>query len=116
MTGEISNGMVALYKRQFGRGPTKAWTHFAGPDCLVTSLEDSFTPAERKLADLGEYERLREIRLFFQHASDNEFIAIIEEATGRKVRAFISGLDAEKDVSAELFYLEPVAGAGNAHG
>ena len=32
---------------------------------------------------------------------------VIERALGRKVRAFVSGMDTNKDVSAELFYLEP---------
>jgi hypothetical protein len=27
--------------------------------------------------------------------------------TGRRVRAFISGMDASQDVSCEVFYLEP---------
>src|SRR5215203_4246295 len=32
---EISREMVRLYKEQFGRGPTKARTAFAGADCLI---------------------------------------------------------------------------------
>jgi len=36
----ISNAMVKLHKEQFGRGPTRARTHFAGPDALVCVLED----------------------------------------------------------------------------
>ena len=50
---ELSREMVRLYKEQFGRGPTKAKSEFAGPDVLVCTLEDSFTPAERKLAEMG---------------------------------------------------------------
>ena len=45
---EISREMVRLYKEQFGRGPTKARTNFAGPDIVIVTLEDTFTPAERK--------------------------------------------------------------------
>jgi uncharacterized protein YbcI len=36
---EISREMVRLYKDQFGRGPTKARTEFAGPDIVVCTLE-----------------------------------------------------------------------------
>jgi uncharacterized protein YbcI len=32
---------------------------------------------------------------------------VIEQILGRKVRAFISGIDTAKDVSSEVFYLEP---------
>jgi uncharacterized protein YbcI len=103
----VSNAMVRLYKEQFGRGPTKARTHFAGPDVLVSTLENSMTPAERSLVAMGEHQRLRDTRLFFQHAMESEFRRAVEELTGRKVRAFVSGMDTGQDVSTEVFYLEP---------
>jgi uncharacterized protein YbcI len=108
---EISRAMVRLYKDQFGRGPTKARTDFAGPDVLLCTLENSLTPAERSLAAMGEHQRLRDTRLFFQHASEDEFCGVVERILGRKVRAFISGIDTGQDTSAELFYLEPQHGA-----
>jgi uncharacterized protein YbcI len=107
---EISNAMVRLYKEQFGRGPTKAATHYAGPDCIISTLEDSLTPAERNMAALGEHQRLRDVRMFFQYASEQQFRDIIENITGRKVRAFVSGMDTHQDVASEVFYLEPLAG------
>ena len=51
---EISREMVRLYKELFGRGPTKARTEFAGPDIVICTLENTFTPAERSLAEMGE--------------------------------------------------------------
>jgi len=103
----ISREMVRLYKEQFGRGPTKARTDFAGPDVVMCTLENSFTPAERKLSALGESQRLRDTRLYFQHVTETEFRDVIERALHRKVRGFISGVDTAMDISAELFYLEP---------
>jgi uncharacterized protein YbcI len=103
---EISREMVRLYKELFGRGPTKARTEFAGPDIIICSLENTFTPAERSLAEMGEHQRLRDTRLYFQAATADKFREIIERLTGRKVRAFISGLDADVDVCSEVFYLE----------
>ena len=105
---DISNAMVRIYKQQFGRGPTRARTGYVGPDTIISTIEDSFTPAERNLAKAGEHQRLRELRLYFQHASEKEFIAAVEQATGRKVRAFTSATDTHEDVSTEAFYLEPV--------
>lgn len=103
---EISREMVRLYKELFGRGPTKARTEFAGPDIVICSLEDTFTPAERSLAEMGEQKRLRDTRMYFQAATHDKFIEIVERVTGRKVRAFVSGLDASVDICAEVFYLE----------
>jgi uncharacterized protein YbcI len=103
---EISREMVRLYKELFGRGPTKARTEFAGPDIVLCSLENTFTPAERSLAEMGEHQRLRDTRMYFQAATHDKFTEIVERLTGRKVRAFISGLDAGADVCSEVFYLE----------
>lgn len=103
---EISREMVRLYKELFGRGPTKARTEFAGPDIIICSLENTFTLAERSLVEMGEQQRLRDTRMYFQAATADKFREIIERLTGRKVRAFISGLDADEDVCAEVFYLE----------
>jgi uncharacterized protein YbcI len=102
----VSREIVRLYKEQFGRGPTKVWTNFAGPDAVICMLEDTFTPAEHKLAEMGEHQRLRDTRLYFQHATKEEFCSVIERLLGRKVRAFISGVDTQQDVSAEVFFLE----------
>jgi uncharacterized protein YbcI len=104
---QISNEMVRLYKDMFGRGPTRARTSFAGPDTIVSTLEDSLTPAERNLAAMGEHQRLRDVRMLFQYASEEEFREIVERLTGRKVRAFVSGMDTVNDVATEVFYLVP---------
>jgi uncharacterized protein YbcI len=104
----ISNEMVRLYKEQFGRGPTKTRTMWAGRDVLVVVLEDTLTPAERNLLDLGEHARLRDLRMFFQYAAVREFCEPIERITGRKVRAFISGLDTGAEgLALETFVLHP---------
>jgi uncharacterized protein YbcI len=103
----ISNEMVRIYKDQFGRGPTKTRTQWAGPDIVVVTLEQTFTPAERRLRELNEHERLRELRLLFQYAEVSAFCDPVEQLTGRKVRAFISGIDTELDLASEMFVLHP---------
>jgi uncharacterized protein YbcI len=103
---ELSREMVRLYKEQFGRGPTKARTEFAGPDTVLCTLENSLTPAERSLVEMGEHQRLRDTRLYFQHATEGEFRGVVERVLGRKVRAFVSGMDTEQDLASEVFYLE----------
>jgi anti-anti-sigma factor len=57
MMVEISNAMVHLYKELFGRGPTKARTDYAGPDLLVSTLENSLTRIESTMVAAGEHER-----------------------------------------------------------
>ena len=108
LMSSISNEMVKLYKEQFGRGPTKVRTHWAGPDTVVVLLEDTLSPAERNLVKMGEHQRLRDLRMFFQYATVREFCAPIERLTGRKVRSFLSAIDTEVEgLSTEVFVLHP---------
>ncbi len=104
----VSNEMVRLYKEQFGRGPTRARTNWAGSDTLVCLLEDTLTPAERNLARMGEHQRLRDTRMFFQYATVSEFCEPVERITGRTVRSFQSSVDTKVDgMSCELFVFHP---------
>ena len=110
-TAELSNAMVRIYKEQFGRGPTKAHTVYATDDLLICTLENSLTPAERSMLELDEHQRVREIRMFFQHAAEKEFVDTVERVSGRRVRGFVSGTDTHQDISTEVFYLEPSVSA-----
>jgi uncharacterized protein YbcI len=104
----ISNEMVRIYKTHFGRGPTKTKTQWAGDDMLVVTLENTLTPAERSLVNMGEHQRLRDTRLFFQYATVAEFCEPIERITQRKVRSFQSSVDTEVDgLAVEIFILHP---------
>jgi uncharacterized protein YbcI len=70
---QITRAMVAIYKEQFGRGPRHAHSHYSGPNAVVCFLEGTLTPLERKLAEEGEHQRLREIRLWFQYSAEASF-------------------------------------------
>jgi len=105
---EISNAMVQLYKQQFGRGPSSARTFWSGPDAVTCILEDTLTPAERNLVKLGEHQRLRDTRMFFQYATVTEFCQPVELITGRTVRAFHSSIDTKANgMSVETFVFYP---------
>jgi uncharacterized protein YbcI len=107
MLVDVSNAMVRLFKDQFGRGPTKARSHFAGPDTLVCLLENTFTPAERNMVAMGEHQRLRDVRLFFQYATEEQFKETVEGIVGRPVRSFFSSTDTKTDSALEVFVFEP---------
>ena len=88
----VSNAMVRLHKEQFGRGPTKARSYFAGPDNLLSILENVLVPAEQKLIEIGQEERVRDTRTSFQAATQADFIVAVEQIVHRKVRAFASAV------------------------
>jgi len=108
---QLSMAMVKVYKEQFGRGPTRARSSWAGPDTIVCQLWETLTQSERTMAALGEHQRLRDMRLFFQDVAEAEFREAVERLFGRRVRAFISGIDTREDVAVELFVLDPESDA-----
>jgi uncharacterized protein YbcI len=108
----VSGEMVRIYKAHFGRGPETVRTQWAGTDTLIVTLEHTLTPLELKLRALGEHERLRDLRVMMQHAKADTFCAPVERITGRTVRAFLSAIDVEADVSIETFILDRPATPG----
>jgi uncharacterized protein YbcI len=102
--------MVKLHKEQFGRGPTSARSHFAGPDMLLCVLEDVLLPAELKLAAMGEQQRVRESRVAFQAATYADFVDAVEAIIDRKVAAFGSAVDVDENTVFEAFSLVPRPG------
>ena len=104
---EISRSLVQIFKFQFGRGPEAISTRYAGPDAIVSIIRNSLTPVEQSIREMGEHQRLRDIRMLFQHATEPKFRSIVEEITGRRVIAFTSGIDIMEDVCTEFFQLEP---------
>jgi uncharacterized protein YbcI len=112
----VSNAMVKLHKEQFGRGPTHARTHFAGPDSLLCTLEDAMLPAERTMVEMGEQQRVRDSRTFLQVATADQFIDVVEKLVHRRVRAFASAIDPDAGVVWEIFTFEPIRGRADGDG
>jgi uncharacterized protein YbcI len=104
---EISNATVRLYKAAFGRGPTHARARFAGPDTLVVVLQDTMTVSERRLAELGEHERLRAHRLLLHQTVEGEIRSVIEQTLERPATSLICGLDTHRDIAVEVAVLAP---------
>jgi uncharacterized protein YbcI len=106
VAAQISREVVQLHAHSYGRGPTKAKT-YVHDEYILCMLEDVFTPAERTLVSAGKTQEVEAARTAFQQAVREEFIAIVERASGRTVRAFLSQVHVEPELSAELFILEP---------
>ena len=103
----ISNALVALHKEQFGRGPTRARTNFAGNDTLVCVMEEALLPAERVMVQMGDQQRVRESRAALQAATASKFVDAIERIVDREVIAFASATDADHGVVWEIFNFAP---------
>jgi uncharacterized protein YbcI len=107
---QISTRLVQLHSRYYGKGPTKAKTHFVN-DTVICILRGGFTTVERTLIDTGRVDPVMRMRHGFQQAMENEFRTVVEDATGRKVIAYMSTVHIDPDLAVELFVLEPIEDA-----
>jgi uncharacterized protein YbcI len=106
---EVTKGMVSLHRRFYGKGPTEAKT-YAIDDTVVCILHGGFTTVERTLIEEKDVEAVLRVRRSFQRAMERHFTAVVEEALGRKVIAYMSQIHEDPDLAVELFVLEPGEG------
>ena len=104
VVAEISREIVRAHAQYYGRGPTKARTVWKD-DVVVVILEEIFTRAERTLVDAGHFEQVRATRQAFQDEVEPLFRQLIEQATGREVRSFLSQVSPD-GIAAENFVLQ----------
>jgi uncharacterized protein YbcI len=102
----ISEGMVALLKEFYGRGPTRAKSYFED-DLVVCVLRGGFSRVEQTLLDGGRGQAVIQQRMEFQEVMRERFTGVIESATGRPVIGFMSGNQQEPDLMCEVFILGP---------
>ena len=103
--GNISRRMVQLHKEFYGRGPEKAKTYYNG-DLVVVLMRGGFTRVEETLLQEGRGDSVRQQRADFQHVMLGRFSEVIENETGRKVVAMMSGSHQQPDLLSEVFVLE----------
>jgi uncharacterized protein YbcI len=102
----ISDGMVALLKEFYGRGPTRTKSYYED-DLVVCLLRGGFTRVERTLLEGGRGESVIQQRMDFQDVMRSRFQGVVEEATGRRVIGFMSGNQQDPDIMCEVFILAP---------
>ncbi len=102
----ISDGMVALLKEYYGRGPTRTKSYYQD-DLVVCVLRGGFSRVEQTLLDGGRGAAVIQQRLEFQEVMRARFEQVIEHATGRPVIGFMSGNQQHPDMMCEVFVLGP---------
>jgi uncharacterized protein YbcI len=101
----ISNAIVGIHSKHYGKGPTKAKTYLID-DMVVCVMQDVFTTVERTLIEAGKGELVRDVRMTFQYSMRDEFKAAVQEIVGREARSFMSQVDCDADMAIEVFLLE----------
>jgi uncharacterized protein YbcI len=103
---EIAQAIVALHRKFYGRGATKARTYFVDDHLLIVELRDIFITVEQSLVDKGQEATVRATRRTFQSAMRDEFISCIEELTGRRVENYDTVVFVHPQMALEVFLLE----------
>ena len=102
----ISDGIVALLKEFYGRGPTRTKTYYED-DLVVCLLRGGFSRVEQTLLEGGRGASVIQQRMEFQELMRERFLAVIEDMTGRRVIGFMSGNQQDPDIMCEVFILDP---------
>ena len=102
----ISDGIVALLKEFYGRGPNRAKSYYED-DLVVCLLRGGFTRVEQTLLEGGRGASVIQQRMDFQDVMRDRFTEVIEQATGRSVIGFMSGNEQSPDIMCEVFILAP---------
>ncbi len=110
----ISDGMVALLKEFYGRGPMRTKSYYQD-DLVVCVLRGGFSRVEQTLLDGGRGRAVIEQRMEFQELMRDRFVGVIEGATGRRVIGFMSGNQQDPDLMCEVFILAPTDLLGDLH-
>src|SRR5476649_686325 len=103
---EVSDGLVALLKEFYGRGPTRAKSYYHD-DLVVCVLRGGFSRVEQTLLEGGRGQAVIQQRMEFQDVMRARFADVIEGATGRPVIGFMSGNQQHPDLMCEVFILGP---------
>ena len=102
----VSDGMVALLKEFYGKGPTRAKSYYHD-DLVVCVLRGGFSRVEQTLLDGGRGAAVITQRMEFQELMRGRFVQVVENATGRQVIGFMSGNQQHPDLMCEVFVLGP---------
>ncbi|HET8754868.1 MAG TPA: Na-translocating system protein MpsC family protein [Solirubrobacteraceae bacterium] len=101
----ISDGVVALMKDFYGTGPTRTKTYLVD-DLVVCVMRGGFTRAEQTLLEGGRGDAVSRQRVQFHEVMRERFIAVVENATGRRVIGFMAGSQQDPDMICEVFLLD----------
>ena len=108
MLTAVSEGMVALLKEYYGRGPTQAKTYYYD-DLVVCVMRGGFTRVEQTLLDgLAATRRCSEQRAAFQEVTRRAHHR--RSSSTRRAAAcggFMSGNQQAPDMICEVFVLSP---------
>jgi uncharacterized protein YbcI len=109
LNAALTSAIVGIHTSHLGRGPSSAST-FHSENIVAVLMRDVMSQVERTLSRSGNGKAVSSMRQLYQQTMANDFKAAVEQLTGRKVVAFISGNHVDPDIAVELFILDAAPG------
>lgn len=109
----LSNEMVRLQKKFWGRGPDSAKSYLVD-DLLFIVMRGGLTVAEQSMLEGGREESVRNTRQEFENDMAGRLESMVEEVTGRKVLTYQSQILFEPEIVIETFVFAHKASAAQA--
>ena len=106
--GRLATAIVQRYRDRFGRGPTESRAYI-GDDHVLVILGSAQTEVERSLVADGELGAVEFLRRRVRQLATDEFCAVVEEITGRKVKVMLGDHSAVANTTVLVFLLETQA-------
>lgn len=109
LLSQISNEIVKIKKRYFGKGP-EATKSYMFDDMLFVVMQGGVTTAEETLLAFGEEGMVRSFRQTFEDRMAGHLIGAVEEVTRRKVVTYQSQILFRPHRIVEMFVFDGPAG------
>lgn len=103
----VTDAIVALHLHHYGRAPAQAKTYLLQDELLACTLSGIYTQVEKTMIELQRADDVHATRHAFRDAVKKTYIDVVQQLTGRTVRASISNYHVGPDLAVELFLLEP---------
>ena len=103
----IAREVSRVQGEYYGRPPEASRAHYIPGEAVLVVLQETFTPAEKVMIEHKAGHEIQNFRRRFQQINAEQFISIVEQATGETVASFLSETNISQRVSAEVFLLGP---------
>jgi uncharacterized protein YbcI len=113
---DVSNALVRIHKKVYGKGPTKVSSHLVRDDLLVCILEGGTLPSEHTLIAGGHTDTAVATRHHVRAVAGDDFVAAVEGVIGRRVVSFMATNDPHADLELNVFVLGDEATDGHLAG
>ncbi|WP_169542271.1 Na-translocating system protein MpsC family protein [Solirubrobacter soli] len=103
----VTDAIVALHLRYYGRAPATAKTTRLGDDLLACTLGGIYTDVEKTMIELERADDVHDTRRIFQASTRHTYVDAVQRLSGRAVLASVSNFHVGPDLAVELFWLAP---------